>query len=93
MDYQYVLGLMTAIKVKATRKKHANTLAHIQGYFYKHLKAIERQELCKQIDAYLKEIVPLTLIKHYFMQFPKNYLTRQSYLSPYPDELRLRYSY
>jgi uncharacterized protein YbgA (DUF1722 family) len=97
MAEQYILGLMTALKIKATRKKHANALAHMQGYFSKHLKANERQELCNQIDAYriglVPLVVPLTLIKHYLLQFPKDYLSNQSYLSPYPDELRLRYSY
>jgi uncharacterized protein YbgA (DUF1722 family) len=97
MADEYILGLMTALKIKATRKKHANTLAHIQGYFSQHLKANERQELCDQIDAYREGlvplVVPLTLIKHYLLQYPKDYLTNQSYLAPYPDALRLRYSY
>ena len=94
---EYILGLMNALKVIATRKKHANTLAHIQGYFSKHLHANERKELCEQIDAYREGLtplmVPLTLIKHYLLHHPKEYLTKQAYLSPYPDELRLRYAY
>ena len=97
MASEYILGLMTALKIKATRKKHANTLAHIQGYFSKHLQANERQELCEQIDAYREGLIPLmaplTLINHYLLQYPKEYLTRQSYLSPYPNELKLRYAY
>ncbi|TWX69623.1 DUF1722 domain-containing protein [Colwellia demingiae] len=94
---QYILGLMTALKIIATRKKHANTLDHIQGYFSKHLQANERQELCEQIDAYREGLIPLmaplTLIKHYLLNHPKDYLTKQAYLSPYPDKLRLRYAY
>lgn len=97
MAAQYISGLMAALKVIATRKKHANTLAHIQGYFSKHLQSNERQELCEQINAYREGLVPLiaplTLIKHYLLQYPKEYLTKQSYLSPYPDDLRLRYAY
>ncbi len=97
MASEYILGLMTALKIKATRKKHANTLAHIQGYFSKHLQANERQELCEQIDAYREGLIPLmaplTLINHYLLQYPKEYLTRQSYLSPYPKALKLRYAY
>lgn len=97
MASEYILGLMTALKIKATRKKHANTLAHIQGYFSKHLQANERQELCKQIEAYRLGLIPLmaplTLINHYLLQYPKEYLTKQSYLSPYPQELKLRYAY
>ena len=97
MASKYITGLMAALSIKATRKKHANTLAHIQGYFSKHLKSNERQELCEQIDAYREGLIPLiaplTLIKHYLLQFPKDYLAKQAYLSPYPDQLRLRYAY
>ncbi len=97
MASQYILGLMNALTIKATRKKHANTLAHIQGYFSKHLKSNERQELCEQINAYraglIPLIAPLTLVNHYLLQYPKDYLANQAYLSPYPDQLRLRYAY
>jgi uncharacterized protein YbgA (DUF1722 family)/uncharacterized protein YbbK (DUF523 family) len=97
MAEQYISGLMQALKTMATRKKHANTLAHMQGYFSKHLRSFERQELTQQINDYRLGLVPLvaplTLIKHYLLQYPKNYLSRQAYLSPYPDQLRLRYAY
>ncbi|NVK25498.1 MAG: DUF1722 domain-containing protein [Gammaproteobacteria bacterium] len=97
MADQYVAGFMAALKIKATRKKHANTLAHIQGYFSKHLTKEQRQELTEQIEAYRVGlsplIAPLTLVKHYLMEHPKPYLAQQSYLNPYPDELRLRYGY
>ena len=97
MASQYILGLMTALKIKATRKKHANTLQHIQGYFSKHLTTTERQELCQQITNYrtglVPLLVPLTLINHYLMHHPKQYLANQVYLNPYPEQLKLRYSY
>lgn len=97
MAQQYIKGLMGALKVKATRKKHANTLSHIQGYFSHHLSNGERTELTEQINCYRKGLVPLmaplTLIKHYLLVYPKGYLAQQFYLNPYPDELRLRYGY
>lgn len=97
MAEQYISGLMLALTIKATRKKHANTLSHIQGYFSKHLSKLERSELCEQIESYRKGLVPLmvplTLIRHYLMVHPKEYLAEQFYLNPYPDELRLRYGY
>ncbi|HAS22734.1 MAG TPA: hypothetical protein DCR51_06245, partial [Idiomarina loihiensis] len=34
---------------------------------------------------------PLTLIRHYLREFPKEYLEGQWYLTPYPDDLKLRY--
>jgi uncharacterized protein YbgA (DUF1722 family)/uncharacterized protein YbbK (DUF523 family) len=94
---EYISGLMSALKTIATRKKHANTLSHIQGYFSKELQSNERKELCDNIDAYREGLIPLmaplTLINHYLLQFPKEYLAKQAYLSPYPDNLRLRYAY
>ncbi|NMP31590.1 DUF1722 domain-containing protein [Thalassotalea sp. M1531] len=96
MGDEYILGLMNALKVKATRKNHTNTLQHIQGYFSKELDRQEKQELCENIDEYRRGIVPLfvplTLIKHHLMRFPKQYLKQQFYLSPHPSQLKLRYS-
>lgn len=97
MAEDYISGLMAALAIKATRKKHSNTLQHIQGYFSKHLKPNERQELCQKINDYriglVPLVVPLTLIKHYLMHYPKQYLTEQAYLNPYPEKLKLRYGY
>ncbi|WP_371188626.1 YbgA family protein [Thalassotalea maritima] len=97
MADKYILGLMTAMKKIATRKKHANTLQHLQGYFSNELSAEEKQELVAHIDDYRQGLVPLmvplTMIKHYQMQYPKPYLAQQFYLDPYPQDLRLRYGY
>jgi uncharacterized protein YbgA (DUF1722 family)/uncharacterized protein YbbK (DUF523 family) len=97
MAEQYISGLMAALTLKATRKNHANTLSHIQGYFSKHLDKMQRKELSEQIDAYrsglMPLVVPLTLIKHYLLTHPKSYLAQQSYLNPYPESLKLRYGY
>ncbi len=97
MATQYISGFMEALKKIATRKKHANTLSHIQGYFSKYLQPNERQELCQQINAYREGLIPLmaplTLIKHYLLRHPNEYLAQQAYLYPYPDDLKLRYGY
>ncbi len=93
----YIKGLMAALTVKSTRKKHANTLAHIQGYFSQHLSRKQRQELTEKIEAFrlglMPLMVPLTLINHYLLEFPKQYLAQQNYLCPYPEALKLRYGY
>lgn len=94
---RYIHGLMKALKIKATRKNHVNTLSHIQGYFTEHLISDQRQELCEQIEQYrlglVPLMVPLTLINHYLRLYPKPYLSQQSYLAPYPKDLRLRYAF
>tara|TARA_R110000737_G_scaffold330577_2_gene346366 strand:+ start:1070 stop:2029 length:960 start_codon:yes stop_codon:yes gene_type:complete len=97
MAEQYIAGLMAALKQTASRKNHANTLSHIQGYFSKHLDKAQRKELSEQIDAYrnglMPLVVPLTLINHYLLAHPKSYLAQQAYLNPYPESLKLRYGY
>ena len=94
---RYISGFMAALKIKATRKKHTNTLTHLQGYFSKQLNAPQRAELCQQIEAYrtglMPLMVPLTLIKHYLLLYPDSYLGQQIYLDPYPQSLKLRYGY
>jgi uncharacterized protein YbgA (DUF1722 family)/uncharacterized protein YbbK (DUF523 family) len=94
---EYILGLMTALKVKATRRTHTNTLMHIQGYFKKQLSKEKKEELTNEIHAYREGttplLVPLTLINHYIREYPNDYLESQVYLNPHPKELRLRYGY
>ncbi|KKK53855.1 hypothetical protein LCGC14_3090600, partial [marine sediment metagenome] len=35
--------------------------------------------------------VPLTLLKHHLKVHPNEYLAKQVYFNPYPNELKLRY--
>ncbi len=92
---EYILGLMSALKNPASRKNNANTLMHLQGYFKKSLAKVEKQELRNAIDEYRQGLVPLyvplTLIKHHLKVHPNEYLAKQVYLDPYPNELKLRY--
>lgn len=94
---QYISGLMAALKNKASRRSHTNTLQHLQGYFKRQLDEAKRKELSDEITAYRKGLspllVPLTLIKHYLIEYPNAYLEDQVYLNPHPKELRLRYGY
>lgn len=94
---EYITGLMTGLKKKATRKTHCNTMQHLLGYFKKELSKEQKQEMLEQIDGYreglLPLMAPLTLFKHYLREFPKPYLQGQSYFEPYPAELRIRYGY
>jgi uncharacterized protein YbgA (DUF1722 family)/uncharacterized protein YbbK (DUF523 family) len=94
---KYIMQLMSALKVKASRKSHTNTLYHLQGYFKKQLTKEQRSELTDSIHSYREGhtplLVPLTLINHYLRDFPNEYLNGQTYLEPHPKTLRLRYGY
>ncbi len=91
----YISRFMAALKKPASRRNHANVLMHIQGFFKKQLSAPEKAELSQLIHQYRQGLVPLmaplTLINHHLGRYPKAYLSEQSYLHPYPVELKLRY--
>ncbi|OIO04179.1 MAG: hypothetical protein AUJ49_03345 [Desulfovibrionaceae bacterium CG1_02_65_16] len=90
----YISGLMEALRLAATVKKHVNVLSHVMGYFKRRLSADEKRELLEVIDAYAREltplIVPVTLLNHYVRKFGETYLAGQWYLHPHPAELKLR---
>ena len=91
---RYASKLMSALKVRATRRKHTNVLQHLQGYLKKHLSREDKAELSELIDRYrlgqLPLIVPITLLNHHFRKHPDPYVEKQLYLKPHPPELMLR---
>jgi uncharacterized protein YbgA (DUF1722 family)/uncharacterized protein YbbK (DUF523 family) len=93
---KYISMLMSAINKPASRKNHTNALQHLQGYFKKYLSKLNKEELSENIIAYHDGLVPLmsplTLINHHLINHPNEYLAQQTYLNPYPKDLKLRYS-
>ena len=91
---EYFEILMTALKLRATVKKHVNVLNHVQGYFKKVLTADEKQESVELIGRYQQGLVPLivpiTLLNHYVRKYDEQYLKKQWYLNAHPAELKLR---
>jgi uncharacterized protein YbgA (DUF1722 family)/uncharacterized protein YbbK (DUF523 family) len=91
---EYLEGLMAALRLQATVKKHVNVLQHMAGYFKKQLSADERQELQEVVAQYhsgfVPLIVPVTLINHFVRKYGSAYLAGQYYLHPHPIELQLR---
>ncbi|MFA7123314.1 MAG: DUF523 and DUF1722 domain-containing protein [Candidatus Delongbacteria bacterium] len=91
---KYLELLSKYLKLSATRKKNANVLQHIMGYFKKELDADEKAELNTIISDYreglVPQIVPVTLLNHYIRKFKPEYLEDQVYLNPHPLELKLR---
>jgi uncharacterized protein YbgA (DUF1722 family)/uncharacterized protein YbbK (DUF523 family) len=85
---------MRALSFHATVKKNSDVLMHIMGYFKKELTREEKAELLEVIRQYhdrlIPLIVPLTLLKHYVSKYDQQYLKKQFYLNPHPQELMLR---
>lgn len=90
----YEAEFMTALKRRVNRKRHVNTLQHMQGYLKQRIDGGDKAELADSIEAYRREEVPLVvptkLLRHYFRRNPDDYVDRQWYLDPYPEALGLR---
>lgn len=91
---RYFSALMAALKKCATRGTHSNVLQHLSGYLKQALSSDEKLEINQLIDQYREGMVPLvvpmTLLKHHFRQHPDQYVARQVYLQPHPENLSLR---
>ncbi len=91
---RYFSQLMAALKRCATRGTHSNVLQHLSGYLKRALSNDDRQEIAQVIEQYRRGIVPLvvplTLLKHHFRRHPDDYVARQAYLQPHPENLSLR---
>ena len=85
---------MAALARRITVKKVSNVLEHMLGFFKTQLTHDEKTELLEAIAAYriglVPVLIPLTLIKHYVRKYGVDYLARQAFLAPYPEELMLR---
>jgi uncharacterized protein YbgA (DUF1722 family)/uncharacterized protein YbbK (DUF523 family) len=86
----------TAIAAKATRGRHANALQHAFSYVGKGLDRARREDLLGHIEAYRRGqaplSVPVALLAHHASSGTLPWLTGQTYLQPFPAELRLRHS-
>jgi len=80
---EYRNRLSALLSCPATRRNHTNVLMHIQGYFRPQLNASQREELTRLIDSYRRGeqplLAPVTLLKHYMLEFPDAYLAGQRY--------------
>ena len=77
-----------------TKKKNTTVLQHIAGYLKRKISSRDKQYLQDIIDKYhagdIPLIVPITLLQYFFKKHPDDYIAEQTYLNPYPGELRLR---
>ncbi len=91
---RYIALLMNGLRSPATRKSHANVMAHLQGYLKKAIPSGDRIELDRLIQAYRRGEQPLeaalALLRHHFRRHPNEYIEGQVYLDPHPRELGLR---
>ncbi|USE37781.1 DUF523 and DUF1722 domain-containing protein [Endozoicomonas sp. SCSIO W0465] len=91
---EYLLSFMSALKRRANRKSHTNAMMHILGYVKKSVDGKERNQLLKLIEEYRQEMVPLiapmSMLRCFIESHGNEYIQRQTYLNPHPDQLGLR---
>ncbi|HEY7678682.1 MAG TPA: DUF523 and DUF1722 domain-containing protein [Candidatus Methylomirabilis sp.] len=85
---------MTALRVKATRARHANVLHHIPGLLKREVDAHDKPEIVDVIADYRRGlvplVVPLTLLKHHLARNDTACVRDRISLNPHPKELMLR---
>ena len=85
---------LAAMASPATRGRHANALQHAYSRIGRDLDRPRRHDLAARIDAYRRGeeplSVPIALLAHYSLGLP--WLAEQTYLRPFPPDLRLRHS-
>lgn len=91
---EYIHGMMHALRKVASKRSHANVLLHIMGHFKRDLDKASKAELKDTIMKYREGIVPLVvplaLIRHHMMYYGNEYIQKQAYLAPHPEDLKLR---
>ena len=91
---EYLLRMMALLKSRTSRKRNTNVLMHVMGYLKNRIDGDDKQELLEVLDSYrlgkVPLIVPITLMRHHLRRFPDEYIDKQYYMAPYPEELMLR---
>ena len=93
-DYRELF--LAALAGRATRGRNANALLHAYSRIGRALAAPRRSDLVARIDAYRRGEVPLSvpvaLLAHYASGGDLPWLESQTFLAPFPAELRLRHA-
>lgn len=88
---QYRDELMDALSRPSRIPLHVNVLQHLLGYLSDRLDRDDRAELVGAIEAFRTGNLPWVavrmLMRHHFRRHPHDFINRQVYLAPYPDEL------
>jgi len=94
LQHAYSVEFTGALARPATRRRHANVLEHMLGYFKRALDDESRVELVSIVRRFAAGLLPLAaplaLLAHHIRRCGVKYLAGQVYLNPYPEGLMLR---
>jgi uncharacterized protein YbgA (DUF1722 family)/uncharacterized protein YbbK (DUF523 family) len=85
-----------AMTTRASPGRHVNALHHAFSRISRELGRERRADLSARIEAYRRGVdplsVPIAILAHYASDCGLPWLATQTYLQPFPPELRLRHS-
>jgi uncharacterized protein YbgA (DUF1722 family)/uncharacterized protein YbbK (DUF523 family) len=88
-DYGY--HFKQAIAKISKNTSNINVIMHALGYFSEDLIKNEKRHFIRILDKYRQAAVPLSsplsILQSWISRFEQQYLARQSYFEPYPEEL------
>jgi uncharacterized protein YbgA (DUF1722 family)/uncharacterized protein YbbK (DUF523 family) len=88
---QYAGGLAAAFARAPSYGAHINVLMHALGYFSDKLSSREKRFFLDSLEEYKTErlplSVPIALVRSYIVRYQEEYLLRQRYFAPYPEDL------
>lgn len=91
----YAEAFHRALAVRTSRGKHANALQHVFGMISPLLDDTRRNDLLAGIEDYRRGDTPLSLpvalLRHHCTAEDVTWANEQTYLRPYPEDLRLRH--
>lgn len=94
IEAEYTARFHQALATRTTRGKHVNALQHAFGMISSRLDDIRRHDMLGAMEKYrdgqMPLSLPMALIRHHCAAEGIAWVRDQTYLEPYPDELRLR---
>lgn len=92
----YTEAFQRTLGIRPSRGKHANALQHAFGMLSPLLDDTRRHDVLSAIEDYRRErsplSLPVTLLRHHCAAETVAWAREQTYLNPYPDDLRLRHA-
>ncbi|GAB4313977.1 MAG: DUF523 and DUF1722 domain-containing protein [Methanobacteriaceae archaeon] len=83
--------LFKALEKAPRYTSNINILMHSMGYFSEELSTDEKSFFLESIEKYREGILPLivnlNILKSWIIRFSEDYLSKQTFFEPYPEEL------
>jgi len=88
---RYAPHFYRAMSTPPKHTSHINVLMHGLGYFSRYLSSSEKKFFLDSLERYRQAKIPLSvplhILKSYVVAFENEYLARQTFFEPYPEEL------